>query len=69
VVSRDGARFSTQRIASTLRGRRSSDVLFGSGPPVPASCLSFCLIHLRPGPFANVRPVRFGQVTDGGGLW
>ena len=36
------------------------------GNPRTASCLSFCLIHLRPAPFTSDRP---GHVRAGRGLW
>ena len=55
------------RSVAKLTGHRSS-----GGCPVEgrlASCLSFCLIRLRPAPFTGGRPVVSGQVTDGGGLW
>ena len=59
-----GARFSAQEIASTLTGHRSSGI-----PPrrgCLASCLSFCLIRLRPAPFTIGRPDR---VRSGRGRW
>jgi hypothetical protein len=47
---------SGQEIASTLTERRSPDAPIRVGRP--ASCLSFCLIHLRPAPFTRDRPSR-----------
>ena len=59
-----GARFSDEEIASTLTGRRSSDVLPVEGRL--ASCLSSCLIHVRAAPFTSDRP---SHVRAGHGRW
>jgi len=52
-----GARFSAQEIATTLTG---APLPTRAAPQRAAGgfCLSFCLIHSRPGPFTDVHPDR-----------
>ena len=59
-----GARCRAHEIASALTGRRSAAALPRRRPLGP--CLSFCLIHPRPGPFTDVHPDRVCAVR---GRW
>jgi len=60
-----GARFSAQEIATTLTG---APLPTRAAPQRAAGgfCLSFCLIHSRPGPFTDVHPDRVCAVR---GRW
>ena len=59
-----GARCRAHEVASALTGRRSAAGLPRGRPLGP--CLSFCLIHPRPGPFTDVHPDRVCAVR---GRW
>ena len=63
-AGRDRARCRAHEIASALTGRRSTAALPRGRPLGP--CLSFCLIHPRPGPFTDVHPDRVCAVR---GRW